>query len=111
MRLGAYVMDPVSGLPTTVLSDFGSVSVAASGPISTTGTTAVWPAGWIFLATCGASTAGNVYTAPNPIYSAAATTINTTVYGGYTSSNNSFVANPTTAPVSIAPAIYFKITS
>lgn len=112
VRVGAFNMDPISGLPTTILSDFGTLSVTSSGPVSTTGTTAVWPAGWFFLAAAGTSTGGNLYASTNPPYTVTPTGLGIAAYQAFSSSGTgTFAANPSASFFTgNAPLIYFKAT-
>lgn len=117
-RLGIYAMSPNTATPTSVLYDFGTVSVSTTGFRTITNTSNVIPSGWVFLAAAFNSvSAGQMLTVagatPNGLPLA---TLGSTVAPTYwmgpndASTNPAFVASPTglTGYNGATPVIFYQ---
>lgn len=117
MRLGAFNMDPVTGSPTSIIGDFGTVSGsgAAGTSVTTTGTSAVFPSGWIWLALGVGANSGNIscfQAGSTPYLGAQSINGSFITYAFSTSSGGVFTANPTvTMTGGVGVLIWFKVTT
>jgi hypothetical protein len=114
IRLGAFNIDPVTARPSTIIADFGLVSGITAGVVTSTTTSAVFPAGWIFLAFAVNPSGTTVYGTGGAPYSLGMTSLSPSVYTGYSSTSTSatFTASPTVSLTSvITPLVLINVTA